>query len=314
MKRALLIVGCGDVALRNVPLLADRYRLLGLCRKPENHHWLRMHGVTPVAGDLDQAESLFRLAGIAHTILHLVPPPGEGETDPRTTRLLAALSGTYQPRQYSQRRSVSHPIRGGILPQRLIYISTSGVYGDCHGEWVSETRAVNPQTGRAVRRVDAERQIRAWGLRNHVHTAILRVPGIYAGDRLPVARLKQGTPAILPEEDGYTNHIHADDLARIIVAALRYAKPGRIYHTCDDSRLKMGEYFDLVADCTGLPRPLRIARNGAEQHISSAMLSFMCESRRLANARMKQELQVRLRYPTAADGVRASAAIITKSR
>lgn len=313
MKRALLIVGCGDVALRTVPLLAARYRLLGLCRKPENHSWLRTNGITPVAGDLDRADSLVRLAGMAHTILHLAPPPGEGKTDPRTTRLLAALSGSCQPGRSGQQHSVSQAIRGGILPQRLVYISTSGVYGDCQGEWVSETRAVSPRTGRAARRVDAERQIRAWGLRNQVHTTILRVPGIYAGDRLPLARLKQGTPALLPEEDGYTNHIHADDLAQIIVATLRYARSGRIYHTCDDSRLKMGEYFDLVADYTGLPRPPRIAHNGAEQHISSAMLSFMGESRRLANIRMKQELRVRLRYPTVADGIRASTAFIAKS-
>jgi nucleoside-diphosphate-sugar epimerase len=188
-----------------------------------------------------------------------------------------------------------------MLPQRFIYISTSGVYGDCQGALVNETRAINPLTERAVRRVDAERRVRNWGLRNGVNVSILRVPGIYASDRLPLARLREGAPVLAPEDDGYTNHIHADDLARIVVAALRYARPGRVYHACDDSNLKMGEYFDLVADRFALPRPSRVPRAQAEGRIAPGMLSFMQESRRLTNMRIKQELRVHLRYPTVAE-------------
>lgn len=285
MKRTLLIVGCGDIALRAAPLLQAHYRLLGLYRRPESRAPLRLRGITPVFGDLDIPGSLGKLAGMAHAVLHLAPPPTHGERDTRTANLLAVLAK--RPK-----------MKGAMLPQRLIYISTSGVYGDCNGALVDETHLINPQTSRAWRRLDAERQVRNWGLRNGVCVSILRVPGIYALDRLPLARLREGVPALLPEEDSYTNHIHADDLARIVLAALRYAKPGRVYHACDDSNLKMGEYLDLVADRFDLPRPLRVARSQAAGRISPGMLSFLQESRRLENYRMKHELHVNLRYPT----------------
>lgn len=290
MKKTLLMIGCGDIALRVARLLRARYRLLGLCRKPENFCKLRAHAITPILGDLDHFDSLDKLAGIAHAVLHLAPPPSYGLKDPRTTHLLAALTR----KTLAKRR---------ILPQRLIYISTSGVYGDCKGNWVSEHHSLNPTNERAWRRVDAERQIRNWGLRNNVRVSILRVPGIYAADRLPLARLKQGTPVLAADEDSYTNHIHAEDLARIIAATLHYGKSGRIYHASDDSHLKMGDYFDLVADCFSLPRPSRIPRSQASYYISPSLLSFMNESRRLNNNRMKQELRIKLLYPTVAAGI-----------
>ena len=252
LKRTLLIIGCGDIALRAAPLLQAHYRLLGLHRRPEQRASLRSHYITPVFGDLDVPDSLAKLAGIAHAVLHLAPPPDHGRRDTRTANLLAALT----------KRS---KMTGSILPQRLIYISTSGVYGDCKGAVINETRSINPQTARALRRADAERRVRSWGLRNGVKVSILRVPGIYAGDRLPLARLRARAPVLLSEEDSYTNHIHADDLVRVVIAALRYAQPGRIYHACDDSILKMGEYFDLVADRFALPRPPRIAAARSDQ-------------------------------------------------
>jgi nucleoside-diphosphate-sugar epimerase len=287
-KRTLLIIGCGDIALRAAPLLQAHYRLLGLYRRPEQCASLRSHHITPVFGDLDIPDSLHKLTGMAQAVLHLAPPPDRGPCDTRTANLLAAL--TKRPK-----------MKGSMLPQRLIYISTSGVYGDCKGALIDETRLINPQTGRALRRVDAERRVRNWGLRNGVTVSILRVPGIYAGDRLPLARLREQAPVLVPEDDSYTNHIHADDLARIVVAALRHARPGRIYHACDDSNLKMGEYFDLVADRFALPRPSRIPRAQAEGRIPAGILSFMQESRRLTNMRIKQELRVNLRYPSVAE-------------
>jgi nucleoside-diphosphate-sugar epimerase len=182
-----------------------------------------------------------------------------------------------------------------------VYISTSGVYGDCGGAWVSETHPLNSTSPRSQRRVDAEKQICSWARRNRVNASILRVPGIYAADRLPISRLQQGTPAIIDSEDSYTNHIHADDLARICFDVLRRGKACRVYHTSDDSHLKMGEYFDQVADAFGLPRAPRVSRAEAQRVLSPMLLSFMNESRRLTNTRMKQELKVVLRYPTVAD-------------
>jgi len=190
-----------------------------------------------------------------------------------------------------------------MLPRRFVYLSTSGVYGDCAGEWVDETRPPNPRTERAMRRLDAERALGDWGERNQVEIAILRVPGIYASDRLPLERLARGTPALRPEEDVYTNHIHADDLAGILVAALESARVGDVYNASDDGPMKMGEFFDLVADRSGLARPPRISREEAARLLPPELLSFMSESRRLSNRRMKTQLGVRLRYSTVRDGI-----------
>jgi len=281
MKR-LLIVGSGDVALRAIPLLSRRHRVYALVRNPDYCEKLRALGATPVIGDLDDRTRLARIASLADAVLHLAPPPNDGPHDMRTRNLLSILSM-------------------GRLPRRLVYISTSGVYGDCGGAWVSETHPLNSVSPRSQRRVDAEMQIRNWARRNRVNACILRVPGIYAADRLPLSRLQQGAPAIIDSEDSYTNHIHADDLAHITVAALRYGRSCRVYHACDDSHLKMGEYFDSVADAFGLPRVPRISRSEAQRVMPPMLLSFMNESRRLTNTRMKQELKVVLRYPTVAD-------------
>ena len=283
--RRLLIVGCGDVALRTIPLLTKGYRVYALVRDPAKRAGLRALGATPLLGDLDDCASLACIAGLADAVLHLAPPPNSGVHDTRTRNLLSALSQG----------------RGRSLPKRLVYISTSGVYGDCAGAWVSETRPLKSTSFRSQRRVDAERQIRNWAKRNRVNASILRVPGIYATDRMPLRRLQQGTPGIVDSEDGYTNHIHADDLARISVAALQRGKACRVYHASDDSQLKMGEYFDSVADAFGLPRVPRVSRAEAQQVLPEVMLSFMNESRRLTNGRMKRELKVKLSYPTVAD-------------
>ncbi|WP_297325319.1 SDR family oxidoreductase [Nitrosomonas sp.] len=299
MKKTLLMVGCGDIALRAAPLLQKHYRILGLCRSLDSFNRLRSHGIIPIYGNLDCPKSLGKLAGIAQLVVHLAPPPNQGLHDRRTVHLLSALS----------KRTQAHV---AILPQRLIYISTSGVYGDCDGALIDEARPVRPENDRAIRRVDAERQIRDWGKRNRVSVSILRVPGIYAVNRLPLTRLREGHATLLDTEDSYTNHIHADDLARIICAALRYAKPCRIYHTNDDSQLKMGEYFDLVADHFDFPHPPRITRNEAKERISPGMFSFMKESRRLNNSRMKKELHVRLSYPTVLEGIKAAKLEIKK--
>jgi nucleoside-diphosphate-sugar epimerase len=280
--RSILIVGCGDVALRTIPLLRNGYRVFALVRDGAKRAGLRSLGVKPLLGDLDDRTSLARFAGLADAVLYLAPPPNTGVHDTRTSNFLNALSQ-------------------GKLPERLVYISTSGVYGDCGGAWVSETHPLKATSPRSQRRAHAERQIREWARRNHVNVSILRVPGIYAADRLPLSRIQQGTPGISDSEDSYTNHIHADDLARISVAALQRGKACRVYHASDDSHLKMGEYFDLVADAHCLPRVPRVSRAEAQRVLSPMMLSFMNESRRLTNQRMKRELKVKLSYPTVVD-------------
>ncbi|MFC5498420.1 SDR family oxidoreductase [Caenimonas terrae] len=292
-RERVLIVGCGDIGLRVAKLLAKRVRLLALTSSPDRMADLRSEGITPLPGNLDRPASLARLAGLATRVVHLAPPRGDDQAqwwrDFRTVALLQAL-------------------RSRTAPASLVYGSTSGVYGDCRGERVSETRALHPATPRAQRRVDAETAVRHFGRAAHVRTSILRIPGIYAPDReggTPRGRLLKGTPVLAPDDDVYTNHIHADDLARAVVAALWRGRPQRVYNVSDDSELKMGEYFDLAADLYGLPRPPRIARSAARDALPLLVLSFMGESRRLRNARLKSELRVNLLHPTVAAGLLA---------
>lgn len=290
-RERVLIVGCGDVGLRAAKALRGRVRLLALTSSPQRVPELRGQSITPVVGDLDGPASLARLAGIATRIIHLAPPRSEEQgawwRDLRTQALLRVL----------RRRSV---------PLSFVYASTSGVYGDCAGEVVAESRALAPRTPRAQRRADAERLVRHFGRAAASPATILRVPGIYATDRqggTPRERLLKGTPVLQADQDVYTNHIHADDLARGLVAALWRGRPQRVYNACDDTVLKMGDYFDLAADLYGLPRPPRVARDTAVDQLPLVLLSFMSESRRLDNARLKRELRLRLRYPTVRDGL-----------
>lgn len=290
-RQRVLIVGCGDVGLRVAQQLPRRVRVIALTSSASRVADFRALGITPLTGNLDDASSLKRLAGIASRVLHLAPPPGEKTDrfdDPRTHALLAAL-------------------RGRKLPQALVYGSTSGVYGDCQGNSVSETRAINPHTSRAWRRAHAEASLRLFGRATGTHVHILRIPGIYAPDReggTPRMRLLKGTPVLNPEDDVYTCHIHADDLARACIAALWRGKPQRVTNAVDDTQLKMGDYFDLAASIYGLPRPRRMARDAAQGELPLMLLSFMSESRRLENTRLKNELRVSLRYPTVAQGLR----------
>lgn len=283
----MLVVGCGDVGLRVAAGLRGRVRLLALTTDVARAATLRALGITPLLGDLDEPATLRRLAGLAHRVIHLAPPPASGWRDPRTLALTRAL----------RRRS---------LPRALVYGSTSGVYGDCQGDVAIETRAASPDTPRARRRIDAERSIRFFGRATGTCATVLRIPGIYAADReggTPRARLLKGTPVLQASDDVYTNHIHADDLARACVAALWRGRAQRIYNVNDDTCLKMGDYFDLAADLYGLPRPERVPRSAARESLPLLLLSFMGESRRMDNTRLKRELRLALRYPTVATGL-----------
>jgi nucleoside-diphosphate-sugar epimerase len=268
MKR-LLVVGFGDIARRAAPLLAARHEVLRAARSD--------------GFDLDRPETL--VFGRVDAVLHLAPPPGEGERDTRTGNLLAALEA------------------GRILPTRLVYVSTSGVYGDCGGSLVDEARPIAPQTARARRRADAERRLALWCSSHAAQLVTLRVPGIYAADRLPLGRLRAGTPVLRAEDDVYTNHIHADDLAAIAARALEDDAPGGTYNAADDSEMRMADWLDLVADRHALPRPQRLPRAELKTKVSAELYSFMNESRRLDNRRLKRELGIRLRYPTVYEGL-----------
>jgi nucleoside-diphosphate-sugar epimerase len=292
-RQRVLIVGCGDIGLRVASRLPPRVKLLALTSSDERVPDLRSRRITPLLGNLDQPATLRRLAGLATRVVHLAPPPGDNpnwRNDPRTLALVRAL-------------------RLRSLPQSLVYGSTTGVYGDCGGEQVDETWRLRPHTPRSQRRVDAEGQVRLLGRATAMPVHVLRIPGIYATDReggTPRARLLKGTPVLHAQDDVYTNHIQADDLARACLAALWRGKPQRVSNVSDDTELLMGDYFDLAADLYGLPRPPRVARSTATEQLPLMLLSFMSESRRLSNRRMKKELKLVLRYPTVKEGLGVS--------
>jgi nucleoside-diphosphate-sugar epimerase len=287
-RERLLIIGCGDVGQR-VVRVQRHVRVVALTSSPDRLVALRAQGLTPVVGNLDVPASLQRLAGWATRMLHLAPPPLQGNTDPRTLAVSRML----------MRRSA---------PLSVVYGSTTGVYGDCEGAWVEESRTVNPITPRALRRVDAEARVRHLGrLRSRpVRVSVLRIPGIYAPDReggTPRERLLRGTPVLAREDDVFTNHIHANDLARACQLALWRGKPQRVYNVNDDSQLLMGDYFDMAAGLYALAKPPRISRAQAQTELPAMQLSFMSESRRMVNTRMKRELRLQLRYADVKDGL-----------
>jgi nucleoside-diphosphate-sugar epimerase len=283
----LLIVGCGDVGLRVLRALSPHWRVFALTSSPGRSAELRAAGAVPLVGNLDAPATLGRLGGLADAVLHLAPPPGAGTGDPRSAALVRALW------------------RAGRV-RRLVYGSTTGVYGDCGGARFDETRPVAPATARAQRRVDAEERLCQYGRASGCRVTVLRIPGIYALDREggdPRERLRRGLPVLVPEHDVHTNHVHADDLARACIAALVRGRPQRVVHACDDSTLKMGDHYDLVADLAGMPRPPRVTREQAAERMTPMMLSFLGESRQLDNTRLKRELRVELAYPTVREAI-----------
>jgi nucleoside-diphosphate-sugar epimerase len=257
--------------------LPKHVRVMATTSNPERVPELRAKHITPLQANLDKASSLHRLASLARYALQLAPPPNTSVSDTRTANLVRSL-------------------RLRSKPTALVYASTTGVYGNCNGEWVSETRAVNPQTDRAKRRVDAEIRVRTFGKQSSVRVNCLRIPGIYAADRGggdPLDRVRQATPVLVSNDDVYTNHIHANDLARACVAALWRGKPQRNYNIAEDSGIKTGDYYDALADAARLPRPPRITRAEAGATLSPMRLSFLSESRRIKNSRMKRELGIK---------------------
>lgn len=284
--RRIFVIGCGAIGTAVAKLwLAQQAEVKALARSSESATHLSALGIEPIMGDLDQPESLASLPLGGCWVYYFAPPPSKGDNDPRIHGLVSALKRMPSP------------------PAGIVYISTSGVYGDRQGSWVDEDATPAPLTDRARRRLDAETQLRAYGKRADVPVMILRVGGIYGPDRLPIKRLKQGLPVLNLQQSSYTNRIHADDLASACVAAVKLGRPDRIYNICDDAPSTMTDYFLAVADALGLPRPPEIDMAEARRTMSPAMVSYLTESRRMDNSRMHEELGITLRYPDLKSGL-----------
>lgn len=285
--RLVFIVGCGDIGCRVARLeSAAGLSVAGLARSAATARKLRSMGINVVTGDLDAPETLVSTPAQPFCLYYFAPPPAHGREDSRVRSLLQAL-----------------PMGG--LPRRLVYISTSGVYGDCNGAWIDEDHPSDPRTDRARRRLDAERQLDDWGVSHGVPCVILRVPGIYGPGRLPIERIRQGLPILREDESPYSNRIHADDLAAACFAAARRGRPGQSYNISDGHPTTMADYFCRVADLYGLPRPPQVSWHEARSALTPGLLAFLEESKRLVNRRMTEELGLHLRYPDLASGLPA---------
>lgn len=284
---SVLIVGCGHVGRRvAVSLHARGQHVTGLVRSPASAAQLRALGIDALCLDLDDGASPMPRSGKFGGLCYLAPPPSSGVQDTRMRGFLESLEKT-------------------SLPRRIVYISTSAVYGDCRGDWITEEQPLQPATDRGRRRLDAERQLQAWAARHGVEWVILRVPGIYGPGKLPLERLRKGLPVLREAEAPYTNRIHADDLATICVAALDSDHHNTVYNVSDGHPSTMTDYFFRVADAAGLPRPSVVSREEAQQVLSAGMLSFLQDSRRMSNNKLILDLGVTLRYPDLETGLRS---------
>ncbi|MDH3997247.1 MAG: SDR family oxidoreductase [Desulfuromonadales bacterium] len=282
----VLIVGCGDIGVRTAQLLKQRGgSVSALARSEESAARLRSYGIEPILGNLDDADSLAVLPTAGKLVLYMAPPPGGGPIDGRIRNFCAAVDKAN-------------------APKRVVYISTSGVYGDCGGAMVTEATPINPQTSRAQRRADAEQTLTVWGEQYSVPIVILRVTGIYGPGRLPLARVQQGHPVLCEAESPPTNRIHADDLATVCVAAAEKAAAGDIYNISDGQPGTMTQYFSAIAALLDLPQPQQISMEEAKQVMNPMMLSYLTESRRMDSKKMFEKLGVTLQYPNLESGLK----------
>jgi len=280
-----LLAGCGYVGRRLAARLAAEGPVTAVLRSPDRARLLQQDGVAVLRVDLD-ADDIESLCGVAEegSVVYLAPPPDTGEGDARLGNVLRALDD------------------GG--PRRFVYLSTTGVYGDCGGDTVDENTVPAPGSARGRRRLAAESLAQQWCDRHGAVCVILRVPGIYGPDRLPLQRLAAGEPALQPGLAGPGNRIHVDDLVEACRAAI--SGPQGVFNVGDGDHRSTTEFLQEVARQAGLPPPMLVDRAEAERRISPGMLAFLRESRRVSNERMRRELGVKLGHPRFESGIRAS--------
>ncbi len=284
---SLYIVGCGDIGTRVARIAAaKKITVVSLSRGNKYPEETATAGIESQVCDLDTPETLSGLSLKNASLLYSAPPPGGGIIDTRVTNFLDS-------------------VKAGSEPGKIVYISTTSVYGDCGDELVTEERPVNPANHTARRRCDAEESFRVWGKERSVPVVILRVSGIYGPGRIPLQRIQSREPLLDEREVGYTNRIHSDDLATICMAALEKGEDGDIFNVCDGETSKMTDYFNAITDLMEVPRLPQVPLAEARKVMSPLMFSYMTESRKVSNRKMIEKLGITLKYPNMMEGLRS---------
>lgn len=284
---AYTIIGCGDIGLRVARRLIKQGEVVtGTAHFEEGVAVLESAGIQPLVANFDYQEDIPEFLVNGHRVFYFLAPQGGGSSDYRMINFCRRLSAEN-------------------CPERIVYISTSGVYGDCGDQLVTEETPVNPMTSRAKRRVSAEEQLREQAGKIGFELIILRVTGIYGPGRLPLSQLKKGHEVLRPEDAPRTNRIHSLDLVEICLAAMQKGEDGDIFNVCDGQESSMSDYFMAVAGLYGLPQPQQLTWAEAEKRMNPLTFSFLKESRRMANDKMREKLGIQLKYPTLDEGLRA---------
>lgn len=284
-----LIFGCGDVGRRIVRFLLDEgaepKEISGLVNSEISKSKAADLGISTEIVDLDCLENdLF----VCHQtqMYYTIAPQKSGREDLRSSAVIKQFE------------------KNGILPMKVVLISTTGVYGDYKGEWVDEQSEASPQTDRGKRRLSSEQQWLEWGSRNFVSVSVLRAPGIYAYSRIPRQRIAKKIPVVSAEECGFTNRVHADDLARACIQTMDKAVHTDIYNVTDGRPGKISEYLQAAAKVLEMPPLPEISMQQAQQELSEGMLSYLSESRKISNRKLIDELGFELLYPNFRIGLR----------
>lgn len=280
-------MGCGYTGLRLLHLCRSLPRdALATARSEEAVAGLRGDGFPAEVLDLDVTGGPLPEAWTqGKAVIYMAPPPETGTADPRVRAFLQRL---------------------GAMPRTLVYLSTTGVYGDAGGAEVDEDTPPRPTSDRGRRRLDAEGLVLGWGDASGVPVRLLRVPGIYGPGRLPLRQIRQGAPVAWDPEAGPGNRIHVDDLASVCLVAADYEGPERIFNVGDGDHTSRSAYYREVARQAGLPEPPEVSMEELLAQASPAMRGFLAESRRVVTRRMRTVLGFQPRYEDMARGIAAS--------
>ncbi|MFK5926186.1 MAG: NAD-dependent epimerase/dehydratase family protein [Desulfuromusa sp.] len=279
------IIGCGDIGFRVArELIKQGQQVQATIHYEEGTIVPQSAGIETIVANFDYQEDIPDFSMQGQKLFYFMSPQGGGSSDYRMLNFCRKLS----PKN---------------CPAKIVYISTSGVYGDCGEELVTEENPTNPQTSRAKRRVSAESQLQEQAEKLGFDLVILRVTGIYGPGRLPLSQLKKGHEVLRPEDAPRTNRIHSLDLVVICLAAMERGEAGDIFNVCDGQESSMSEYFMAVADMYALPQPAQLSWSEAEKVMNPLTFSFLKESRRMSNRKLLEKLAIKLRYPTLEEGL-----------